>query len=422
MMDALLVLLKTKNDIYDIEYRIAEMKNLCSSIDVCIKDTIYQTIDKPDPRYYTGSGKIYEIKEKASSLNVDFVAFDDQLSPAQLKNIGEIIDKDIIDRTSIILDIFKTRASSKEAMLQINLAKALYDLPRIGLNMHNLSREGASGGGLHSKGAGETNQELQRRDIAHKISKYKEELNEIKSRKQMTAEKRAQNQIPIVALVGYTNAGKSTTMNKLIEVTDGNPDKCVYAEDMLFATLDTRVRQITYKKHKFLLTDTIGFVSKLPSLLVESFRSTLEEIRNADLIIHVLDFSSPYFSEQYAVTMQMLESVKALDKKMLILLNKYDKLDGQNLILQGVESLPYSNYTNLNVHKLLDYIYEETIPYMIELKLNIPYKEGKIINIIEEKATIYEKLYLEDNTYYHISIDKKYYKELSLFEDNNVIN
>ncbi len=422
MKDALLVLLKTKNDTYDIEYRISEMKNLCQSIDICIKGAIYQTIDKPDPRYYTGSGKIYEIKEKASCLDVSYVAFDDQLTPAQLKNIGEIIDKDIIDRTSIILDIFKTRASSKEAMLQINLAKALYDLPRIGLIKRNSSREGASGGGLHSKGAGETNQELLRRDIAHKISKYKSELNEIKLRKQLISEKRSQNQIPIVALVGYTNAGKSTTMNKLIELTDGNPDKSVYAEDMLFATLDTRVRQINYKKHKFLLTDTIGFVSKLPTLLIESFRSTLEEIRNADLIIHVLDFSSPYFNEQYQVTLEMLKSVKALDKKMLILLNKYDKLQEKNIILQGVESLPYSNYTNLNVDKLLDYIYEETIPYMIELKLNIPYKEGKIINMIEEKATIYEKLYLEDNTYYHISIDKKYYKELSLFEDSNIIN
>ena len=211
-------------------------------------------------------------------------------------------------------------------------------------------------------------------------------------------------------------------MNKLIEVCGGDSEKMVYAKDELFATLDTRIRQITYKKHKFLLSDTIGFVSKLPSLLVESFRSTLEEIRNADLIINVIDFSSKYFNEQYQITLKMLDAVGALDKKMLLLLNKYDLLENKNLIVEGVESLPYSNKSNLNVDKLLDYIYNETAPYMIELKLNIPYKKQKKRNIIEEKATIYEKLYLKECTYYHISIDKKYYKELALYEEDGFIN
>ena len=422
MRKAILVLLKTKNEYYDVEYRINEMKNLCENIDVDIIDSIYQTIDRPDTKFYTGSGKIMELLNRATSLKADAIVYDDELSPIQLKNISNIIDLDILDRTSIILDIFKKRASSREAMLEIAVAKARYDLPRIGLMQRNLSREGASGGGLHSKGSGETNQELVRRSIVIRISRYLRELKEIKERKALTAKKRASNEIPIVALVGYTNAGKSSTMNKIIEYTGGEDDKKVYAKDQLFATLDTRIRQISYNKHKFLLIDTIGFVSKLPSLLVESFRSTLEEIRNADLIINVIDFHSPYYNEQYQITMEMLNEIGALDKKMLLLLNKYDLLENQNIIVNGVESLPYSNYTNLNIDKLLDYIYYETIPYMVELKLNIPYKDQKVCHLIEEKATIYEKLFIDEYTYYHISIDKKYYKELSLYEENNEIN
>lgn len=422
MKKAILVLLKTKNDYYDIEYRIKEMENLCQSIGVSITSSIYQALDKPDVKYYTGSGKIFEIKDIAISQEVDAIVFDDELTPVQLKHISQIIDIDIMDRTSVILDIFQQRAKSREAILELNIARARYDMPRIGLMQRNLSREGASGGGLHSKGSGETNQELTRRQIAGRISRYNKELIEIKNRKAQSAEKRASNDIPIVALVGYTNAGKSTTMNKLIEVCGGDSEKMVYAKDELFATLDTRIRQINYKKHKFLLTDTIGFVSKLPSLLVESFRSTLEEIRNADLIINVIDFSSPYFNEQYQITLKMLDAVGALDKKMLLLLNKYDLLENKNLIVEGVKSLPYSNKTNLNVDKLLDFIYQETSPYMIELKLNIPYKDQKICHLIEEKATIYEKLYLEECTHYHISIDKKYYKELALYEEDGFIN
>lgn len=420
MKKALLVLVKLKIDIYDIDYRYLEMKSLCESLDIDIVKYVYQSLEKPDTKFHVGSGKIKEILMESN--NYDLIVFDDELSPIQLKNIKNLTDIDIADRTSIILDIFKNRASSAEANLQINLARLRYELPRIGLYTDFASREGASGGGLHSKGSGETLNEIKRRQIHNLISRYSKELLEIKKKKALASSKRAKNNIPIVALVGYTNAGKSSTMNKIIETTSGDIQKMVYAENQLFATLDTRIRQINYNKHQFILIDTIGFVSKLPSLLIESFRSTLEEIRNADLIINVIDFSSPYYNEQYNITMNMLAQIGALDKKMLLLLNKYDLLKDQNLIIEGIESMPYSNYTNLNVDSLLDYIYEETIPYMIELKLDIPYRDQKICHLIEEHATIYEKAYLKDCTYYHISIDKKYYKLLSLYEKDNIIN
>lgn len=424
MKKGILVLVNTKDSIYDSSYSIEEMKNLCISSDIEILFSVVQNLDKPNNKYYVGPGKIDEVLELASSNDIDAIIFDDELSPAQLKNVTDKLeDFEIYDRSAIILNIFSKRANSNEAILQVKLAKARYELPRIGIMQDNLSREGGSGSGLHSKGSGETSHELARRNLAHKISKYREELAEIKKRKILASEKRAKSSLPMVALVGYTNAGKSSTMNKIIEFTNKDIDKMVYAKDELFATLDTRIRQIDYNHHQFLLTDTIGFVSKLPYSLVEAFRTTLEEIRNADLIIHVIDFSSPYFNEQYQVTTNMLAQIDALGTKQLLLLNKYDKLEEKNLIVQGVECLPYSNYTNLNVDALLDYIYENTGAYVINMKLNIPYKEQKLCHIIETNATsINSKLYLTDYIFYDIDINKNYYKDLSIFEINSEIN
>lgn len=423
MIDAILVLVNTKKDLYDAKYRIDEMKNLCTFSDINISYTIVQNLDDKNNKYYTGAGKLEEIYNLAKNNNIDTVVYDDELSPAQLRNIGiSLKDLNILDRTQIILNIFTKRANSREAQLQVNLAKARYELPRIGLTNENLSREGSSGSGLHSKGSGETSQELSRRVLAKKIGKYVSELNEIKKRKALEAESRKRNNIPIVALVGYTNAGKSSTMNKIIEFTNSDLDKRVYAKDELFATLDTRTRLIEYNHTKFLLTDTIGFVSKLPYSLIEAFRSTLEEIRNADLIINVIDFSSPYYNEQYNITLNMLASINSLGTKQLLLLNKYDLLEDKNIIIDGIECLPYSNYENINVKELLDYIVENTAEYQIDLKLNIPYNKPKLAHIIEENATIHSKVYLADYIYYDITIGKSHYKELSLYEINENIN
>lgn len=423
MINAILVIVNTNYSSFTPEYFSEEMKNLCKDSEINIVQTIIQNLKSINNKYYTGIGKLEEIKNAAIHNNCSAIVYDDELTPSQLKNIGEYFNGfEILDRSQIILNIFTKRANSNEAILQVKLAKARYDLPRIGLLTGYQSREGSSGSGLHSKGSGETSQELSKRHLAHMISNYIGELNEIKKRKVLASQKRKQNNIPIVALVGYTNAGKSTTMNKIIEYCNGDFEKHVYAKDELFATLDTRIRQIEYNHTKFLLVDTVGFVSKLPNSLFEAFRSTLEEIKNADLIINVLDFSSPFFNEQYNITLNMLASIDCLNTKQLLLLNKYDLLENKDVMIQGLENLPYSNVSGLNNDKLLDYIKEQIGDYEINIKLNIPYKEQKLCHIIEENATINSKLYLSDYIYYDIAISKKYYKDLSLYEINENIN
>lgn len=419
MKKAIAVFTNSKNTIYDTTYTIDELCNLCLSDDINIVDYIIQNIEKPNKEFYIGSGKILELKELVLKHKIDLVVFDDEISPRQMANIEDILDTTVIDRSYVILDIFASRAKTREAILEINLARSRYLLPRLNSLSKGLSRQGG-GSGVHNKGKGETKLELNKRVLLTNIIKNEQELKKIKEDKIRRAEKRKENNIPIVALVGYTNAGKSTTMNKIIEYTNGQNDKMVYSKDELFATLETSTRKITYKKNDFLLVDTIGFVSKLPHHLVNSFRSTLEEIKSADLIIHVLDISSRYYQDQYDTTIDVLDSLNALDIPSVLLLNKFDKYDSQNTKIIGAENIEYSNYTNLGVEKLLDYIYEKTSPYKIELELNIEYKYGDVINLIEEHAEIISKVYLNSGAYYHIRIDKKYYKKLEMFDNSNL--
>lgn len=419
MKKAIAVFTNDKNSIYDISYTIDELTNLCLSDDINIIDYIVQNIDKPNKEFYIGSGKILELRDLVLKHDAPLVVFDNEISPSQISNIEDVIDATVIDRSYVILDIFASRAKTREAILEINLARSRYLLPRLSAISKGLSRQGG-GSGVHNKGKGETKLELNRRVLVTNIIKNEQELKKIKEDKIRRAEKRKENNIPIVALVGYTNAGKSSTMNKIIEYTNGQNDKMVLSKDELFATLETSTRKITYKKHDFLLVDTIGFVSKLPHHLVNSFRSTLEEIKSADLIIHVLDISSRYYEDQFETTMDVIESLGAANIPSILLLNKYDKYDPENTLITGIENIAYSNYTNLGVTELLDYIYEKTSPYMIELELNIEYKYGDIINIIEEHAEIISKAYLNSGVYYHIKIDKKYYKKLEMFENSNL--
>lgn len=419
LKNAVLVFTKTKNDFYDINYKIEELENLCQTCEINTVDYIVQSLERPNKEFFIGSGKIKELKELINTKDADIVVFDDELSPSTLKNVEDFLEIEVIDRSYVILEIFKTRAKTKESILEVEIARARYLFPRLSAMQSGMSREGGSSS-LHSKGKGETKLELDRRTLLSTIIRAERELEKIKQNKIIQAKKRKENKIPIVALVGYTNAGKSTTMNKIIEYTSNDSDKMVYAKDELFATLDTSTRKISYKKHDFLLVDTIGFVSNLPHHLINSFRSTLEEIKSADLIIHVVDISSRYYAEQYDTVCEVLDMLGCSNIKSLLLLNKYDKYDDDNTYIAGIDNIAYSNYQNKGVTELLDYIYENTIPYMIDLELNIDYKYGKIINLIEEKATIISKVYLQNNVYYHISIDKRYYKDLEMFENKEL--
>ena len=273
---------------------------------------VIQKLERPDTRTYVGSGKLEEIKEYKQALDVDFIVFDDELSPAQLRNLEREFGCRILDRTTLILDIFAKRARTSIAKTQVELAQLQYMLPRLTRMWTHLERQR---GGIGMRGPGETQIETDRRLITEKISLLKERLRDID--KQKVLQRKNREALVRVALVGYTNVGKSTLMN-LLSKSD------VFAENKLFATLDTTVRKVVIGNLPFLLTDTVGFIRKLPHGLVESFKSTLDEVTEADILMHVVDISHPDHEEQIAAVNKTLEEIGALDKPTIVVFNKID--------------------------------------------------------------------------------------------------
>lgn len=419
-MRALLVGVSTKYDRYDIDYSLNELKNLAETLDFEIIDKITQKLDKPVSATYIGKGKLAEIQIAINAYNIDTVIMNDELSPAQLKNVSEILNVEVIDRTFLILKIFELHANTKESKLEIKLAKNLYLLPRLQTLHENQSRIG--GGAFSTKGAGETQKELDRRHLMSEINHLKNDIEHQKEMKQNIIKKYKKNDIPIVALVGYTNAGKSTTMNSLLEYTKNNDEKNVLAKDQLFATLSTYNRKITYNNTDFILVDTIGFVSKLPHNLIASFYNTLEEIRNADLIIHVLDSSSIYISNQLDVVQNVLASLDASSIPSIFLFNKWDNTINNNLEIIGHKAIKYSNKTKEGIDDLLNSIVEEIATSTIHAKILIPYKNGELIKIIENNSTINKREYQENGIYYDIDINHKYYHLIKEYDLDLMIN
>ena len=271
-----------------------------------------QKLDHPDSRTYVGKGKLNEITEFIKANNIQIAIFDDELSPSQLRNIEQTTGRRVLDRTNLILDIFAKRARSAQARTQVELAQYQYLLPRLTRMWTHLEKQR---GGIGMRGPGETEIETDRRVIRDKLSRLKEKLKEI-DKQNLTRRKSRENMVR-VALVGYTNVGKSTIMN-LISKSD------VFAENKLFATLETTVRKVVLESIPFLLSDTVGFIRKLPHNLVESFKSTLDEVREADILLHVVDISHPNFEDQIAVVNQTLVDIKAANKPVLLVFNKID--------------------------------------------------------------------------------------------------
>ena len=261
--------------------------------------------------------KVHEVKEAAANLDADLIIFDNALSPSQARNLNLEIGLPILDRTALILEIFQSRARSREAKLQVELARLQYLLPRLSGMGTAMSRQGGGSGSRSNKGAGEKKLELDRRHISHRITECKKELQTIKKQRVTQRKSRNASQIPSVALVGYTNVGKSTLMNQLSKSD-------VFAENKLFATLDTTVRKVIVDNLPFLLSDTVGFIRKLPTELVESFKSTLDEVREADLLVHVVDISHPTFEEQIEVVNRTLSEIDKAEKPMIMVFNKID--------------------------------------------------------------------------------------------------
>ena len=362
---------------------------------------ITQNMDFINKGLYMGTGKVQELKEAAQMLDAGLIIFNDTLTPSQLRNLQEEINKPVMDRTSLILDIFEKRARTREAKLQVESAKLQYLLPRAGGMHEALTRQGGTGGSMSNKGVGEKKLELDRRRIEHRISELNRELKEISGEREVQRKKRQNSRLPLVALVGYTNAGKSTIMNAMIDRFVQDEEKKVLEKDMLFATLDTTVRRIdTGNNRDFLLSDTVGFIHKLPHGLVKAFRSTLEEIKDADLLLQVVDCSDAHYREQMATTQETLKELGAGDIPMLIVFNKADK--AQNKIAYprvNSEDRIYisakeTGSMELLVKVILDRIYAD----FVEINLLIPYEKGGIASYFMEEAHVLSVKYGENGT------------------------
>ena len=394
------------NNKNNFEESIIELKNLCIACDMEVVGKVEQNLKKINPTFYMGSGKIEELQDLIEKTNAEIIVFNNELSASQIKNIEEEVKCNVIDRTALILDIFANRAKTREAKLQVEVARLQYELPRlIGAN-ENLGRQ-SGGVGTKNRGAGETKLELDRRRIEDRIASLNKELEILKYQRNTQKNKRKKSSIPNVALVGYTNAGKSSVMNVLVEKFINKEDKKVFEKNMLFATLETYVRNIKLHNNKsFLLYDTVGFVGDLPHNLVKAFRSTLEEVCDADLLVHIIDISNPNYKNQIDVTNETLSQIGADNIPMIYVYNKIDLIDLDKL---DNNKILISAKRDIGIDRLIESICEKVFENYIRFKLKIPYSEGKMISNIMENATILDSEYIEDGVIFNIECSEKEY-------------
>ncbi|MGE8203348.1 GTPase HflX [Heyndrickxia sp. NPDC080065] len=379
------------------EYSMEELRNLTDACEIEVVGEITQNLQRVNKSHYVGTGKIEEIHALKEMVSADVVIFNDELSPSQIRNLEADLDCKVIDRTILILDIFAERAKTKEAQLQVEVAQLQYMLPRlIGLR-ESLGRQGG-GSGLKNRGAGETKLELDRRKIEEKIVALNKELEILVAHRKTQRKQRKKNNVPVVALVGYTNAGKSTIMNAMVEKFHPLENKQVFEKDMLFATLETSVRNISLPDHKsFLLTDTVGFVSKLPHHLVKAFRSTLEEVAEADLLIHVVDFSNSSYQEHIEITNQTLKDIGIENIPTIYAYNKSDLMDIQ-IPRMNNEEVYLSAKQRVGIDELIQLIRKGIFKDYIHCEMLIPYDQGRIISYFNEHANVLGTSYEETGT------------------------
>lgn len=377
-----------------------ELKQLAKACYMEPVGTVIQRMEFVHKALYIGTGKVQEVRDAAQALDAQLILFNDTLTPSQIKNLQDELKTPVIDRTTLILNIFEMRARTREAKLQVETAKLQYLLPRL-VGMHEaLTRQGGTSGSMSSRGAGEKKLELDRRHIEHRISELRKELDAISRERETQRKRREQSRIPLVALVGYTNAGKSTIMNHMVERFVGDEEKKVLEKDMLFATLDTTIRRInTGNNQDFLLTDTVGFIHKLPHGLVKAFRSTLEEIKGADLLLQVVDVSDPGYQEQMETTKETLRELGAGDIPMLIAFNKADRLfENPYPRTAGTNKIYISARQPESIELLVKEIIRRVYADYEEIQLLIPYEKGSIVSYLQENAQILEQTYEPEGT------------------------
>lgn len=406
--NAILVAVNRNSDNYEVENSMNELESLVESANGVVVGKMIQNLDKINTSTYIGKGKVAELAEFIENLEVDTVIFDDELSGVQIRNLEDQIGTKVIDRTILIMDIFAARANSKEGRLQVELAQLQYRLPRLVGFGKSLSR---LGGGIGTRGPGEKQIETDRRHIRRRIDDLKKDLADIQKTRTLHRKKRKKSGIPIVALVGYTNVGKSAIMNYMIE-NFGKEDKKVEEADMLFATLDAKHRLIELDNRQFILVDTVGFVSKLSHNLVDAFKGTLQEAEYADLIVKVEDISHERTDFQREILNNVLDDLKLSGKKSVFVYNKIDKIDTE-LKDTGIfeqnnnDKVFVSAKTGSNMDKLTDAIVQKIFEDEKELKLVLPFDKGDLASKLCDNANVLEIIYKDDGIHIIARLSKR---------------
>jgi GTP-binding protein HflX len=404
----------SEKDFYHSLDELAELSKACNMTPVY---TITQQLPQVDKALYVRSGKAEEIAFYAEDMEAERIIFNDTLSPSQIRNLQKVIKKPVTDRTRLILDIFERRAGSREAKLQVELAKLSYLKPRLIGMWETQNRQGGASGALSSKGEGEKQLEIDRRTIDSRLAELRREIKEISKERQTQRKKRQNSGIPMVALIGYTNAGKSTIMNSLIEGfknENARSDKKVFEANMVFATLDTTVRKIRIEKGKeFLLSDTVGFIRHLPTSLVEAFKSTLEEVTEADLLLQVVDASDEYAHDHIEVTKSIITELGAGSIPMITVFNKADMCEPAiDYPRRGLKETTIDGDINENIYIsakdpesisfLTSVVAEKLDAGNINLELTIPYSKGNVQAYIMENAVVSKLDYLDEGIFMQI--------------------
>ncbi|MGZ9769797.1 GTPase HflX [Bacillus toyonensis] len=398
----------------DFAYSMEELTNLAEACDVEVIGQVTQNLQRVNPSHYIGKGKIEEVTAYVNEVDANMVIFNDELSPSQIRNLEADLDCKVIDRTILILDIFAQRAKTKEAQLQVEVAHLQYMMPRlIGLR-ESLGRQ-SGGVGTKNKGVGEKKLELDRRKIEEQISVLNKDLEALVAQRQTQRKQRKKNEVPVVALVGYTNAGKSTTMNAMLEIYNGTEEKQVFEKDMLFATLETSVRNIDLPDNKsFLLTDTVGFVSKLPHHLVKAFRSTLEEVAEADLLIHVVDYANPNYEQLIDITNETLKKIGVENIPTIYAYNKSDMVDVEIPKVQE-DRVYLSAKKHVGIEELVEMIRSHIYKEYTKCEMLIPYDQGQVVSYFNNHAHVLSTSYENEGTKLEVECKTSDYEKYKRF-------
>lgn len=389
-----------------VEDSLDELEELVTTAGAVVVGRLIQNRERIHPGTYLGKGKIEELGDLVTELSATGIVCDDELAPAQLNNLKDMLQTKIMDRTLIILDIFAQRASTNEGKIQVELAQLKYRSGRLtglGISMSRL------GGGIGTKGPGEKKLEMDRRLIKERISQLNRELSDVKRHREVTRSKREREQTPIVSIVGYTNAGKSTLLNKMTGAS-------VLEEDKLFATLDPTTKNLILPQgQQILVTDTVGFIKKLPHHLIQAFRSTLEEAKYADIILHVVDSSNPQMDIQMETVYETLSELDIKDKKIITLFNKNDKLQEPKILkdLNADKTLNISAKTGLGLEQLNMMIEEILRENKILIERSYPYDKANLISLIRKYGELLEEEYQEDGIYVKAFVPLEIYQKVT---------